>query len=64
MKAMYSDRRQKLNPLFEVMKTFGDKYGLTIAQIATAYVINKGVTAVCGCRKPYQVEQLKTACDV
>lgn len=34
---------------------------LTVAQVAIAYCVAKGVLPICGCRKPYQIEQLAQA---
>lgn len=34
---------------------------LTVAQVAIAYCVAKDVVPICGCRKPYQVEQLAEA---
>lgn len=58
MKALFGRRRRKLTRLFVEMKRIGDRHGLTIAQVAMAFVAAKGIVPVCGCRKPGQVQQL------
>ncbi len=63
MKAVYSRKRRKLNRLFALMKKIGDRHDMTIPQVAISFVANKGIVPICGCRKPYQVEQLKVAAD-
>lgn len=64
MKFYYNKRRKKLDPLFNVMGEIGNRYNLTIAQVAIAFVANKGIVPICGCRKPYQVKELREAVDV
>ena len=61
MKFIYRKKREKLYPLYREMKKVGQAHQLTIAQIATCYVANKGIIPVCGCRKPYQILQLAKA---
>lgn len=58
MKAIYSRKRRKLNRLFALMKKVADRHDMTIPQVAIAFVANKGIVPICGCRKPYQVKQL------
>ena len=64
IKLLYNNRRKKLEPLFEVMEEIGNYYNITIAQVAIAFVANKGIVPVCGCRKPYQIKELKEAVDI
>lgn len=54
----------KLGPLYETMGEVGGDHGLSVAQVAVAYCVAKGVVPVCGCRKPYQVEQLVQGAEV
>ncbi len=61
MKAIYSRKRKKLDRLFALMKEVADSHELTIAQVAISFVANKSIVPICGCRKPYQVEQLSVA---
>ena len=63
MKAIYSRKRRKLSRLFALMTEVGQRHDLTIPQVAISFVVNKGIVPICGCRKPYQVEQLGTAAD-
>ena len=63
MKAIYSRKRRKLNRLFSLMKEVGESHDLTIPQVAISFVANKGIVPICGCRKPYQVEQLGIAAN-
>lgn len=63
MKAIYSRKRRKLNRLFALMEQVGAEHDMTIPQVAISFVANKGIVPICGCRKPYQVEQLGVAAD-
>ena len=63
MKAIYSRKRRKLDRLFALMQEVGERHNLTIPQVAISFVANKGIVPICGCRKPYQVEQLGAAAD-
>lgn len=63
MKAIYSRKRRKLNHLFTLMKEVGKNHDLTIPRVAISFVANKGIVPICGCRKPYQVEQLGVAAN-
>ena len=64
IKMLYNNRRKKLEPLFEVMEEIGNYYNITIAQVAIAFVANKGIVPICGCRKPYQIKELKEAVNI
>ncbi len=61
MKAIYGGKRKKLDRLFAAMQEVGDAHGMTIPQVAVCFVANKGIVPICGCRKPYQVEELAAA---
>ena len=63
MKAIYSRKRRKLNRLFALMKKVAERHDMTIPQVAISFVANKGIVPICGCRKPYQVEQLGAAAN-
>lgn len=63
LKAIYSRRRRKLNRLFALMQKVAKGHDMTIAQVAISFVANKGIVPICGCRKPYQVEQLGIAAN-
>lgn len=52
---------KRLQLLFRAMEEVGEAHGLSVAQVAVAYCASKGVVPICGCRKPYQVEQLAQA---
>ncbi len=58
MKLIFSRKRRKLYSLYKVMATIGRNHGLKIPQVAMCYVSSKGLVPICGCRKPYQVEEL------
>ncbi len=59
MKVMFNRKKKKLMPLYEEMEQVGSKYELSIPQVAMAYCVSKGIVPICGCRKPYQVEELE-----
>lgn len=64
MGRMFQAKVRRLGPLFDAMREVGSAHALTVTQVALAYCASKGVVPVCGCRKPYQVEQLARALDV
>ena len=47
-----------------VIEKVVERHDMTIAQVAISFVANKGIVPICGCRKPYQVEQLGTAANI
>ena len=48
---------------FALMKKVAERHDMTIPQVAISFVANKGIVPICGCRKPYQVEQLGVAAN-
>jgi aryl-alcohol dehydrogenase-like predicted oxidoreductase len=58
MGLMYRRRTKKLKPLIELMNIIGKKYNISTAQTAVVYCLTKGIVPLCGCRKPYQIDQL------
>ncbi len=40
---------------------FGKRHDLKIPQVAMAFCAAKGIVPICGCRKPYQIDDLATA---
>lgn len=64
MKLVFSGKKKKLRPLYAAMNRVGKRHDITIPQVAEAFVANKGIVPICGCRKPYQVEQLYEAVNV
>lgn len=63
MKLVFAGKRRKLYPLYKEMQIIGKKHRITMAQVAMSYVSSKGLIPICGCRKPYQIEQLKEAAE-
>ena len=61
MKLIFSGKKKKLHPLYAAMDRVGKRHNITIPQVAEAFCANKGIVPICGCRKPYQVEQLYEA---
>ena len=61
MKIIFNRKKKKLRPLYDMMEDIGNRHNLTIPQVAMSFCSSKGIIPVCGCRKPYQVEQLATA---
>lgn len=66
-----SQRGETYNPLLPqierlvaVMRTVGDKYGITPAQVALAWAIAKGTTPIIGVTKPAQVQDAIRAMQV
>jgi len=64
LRLIFRRRRRKLKPLYKTMNNIGRKYNVTAPQIAIAYCSSKGIVPICGCRKPYQVEQLGEAVKI
>ena len=44
--------------MIELMNIIGKKYNISTAQTAVVYCLTKGIVPLCGCRKPYHIEQL------
>ena len=61
MKLIFAGKRRKLAPLYRELQEIGGSHRITAAQVAMAYVANKGIIPICGCRKPYQIKQLYEA---
>lgn len=64
MKLMFNRKKRKLHSLYQLMEKVGEAHGITIPQVAMAFCSSKGIVPVCGCRKPYQVDQLLDAVSV
>ena len=64
MKLLFSRKRKKLEPLYELMEEIGESHNLKAPQVAISYVSSKGIVPICGCRKPYQVTDLAEAVKV
>lgn len=64
MKIYFNRKKKKLRPLYELMEKIGDNHKLTVPQVAMSFCSSKGIVPVCGCRKPYQVEQLEAAVNI
>ena len=57
-------KAKKFMPLYQVMKQIGEKYGLSISQVAIAYYESKGVVPMCGCRRAKRVKELAEASQI
>jgi len=64
MKLIFSRKKRRLHSLFEVMEKVSKNHNITIPQVAMAFCVTKGIVPICGCRKPYQVEQLFEASTI
>ena len=64
MKLLFDGKKRKLRPLYVLMNKIGKRHGITIPQVAMAFCASKGIVPICGCRKPYQVEQLAQVADI
>ena len=63
MKMIFSRKKRKLHSLYVLMNKIGKRHNITIPQVAMSFVSSKGIVPICGCRKPYQVEQLYVAAN-
>ena len=61
MKIMFNRKKRKLYSLYVLMNKVARHHNITIPQVAMSFVSSKGIVPICGCRKPYQVEQLYEA---
>ncbi|MCM1008149.1 MAG: aldo/keto reductase [Ruminococcus flavefaciens] len=66
-----SARAKVFNPMLpqievitEELKRVADSHGVSAAQIATAYAVNKGVLPILGVTKVYQVEEAAKMADI
>ena len=64
MKLVYTNRQSRLLPLYKKMYVIGKRHGLAPAQVAMSFCSSKGIIPICGCRKPYQAQQLFDAVNV
>lgn len=64
MKILFNRKKRKLHSLYVLMNKIGKRHEITIPQVAMSFVSSKGIVPICGCRKPYQVEQLYVATNV
>lgn len=64
MKLLFRHKRRKLVPLYQKMQEIGKKHRLTAAQVAMSFCSSKGIIPICGCRKPYQAQELAEAVSV
>ena len=64
MKLIFEPQKRKMSGLYKVMIDIGRKHNISVPQVAIAFVANKGIVPICGCRKPKQVEELVNAVEV
>lgn len=64
MKLIFRNKRRNLAPLYRNMQGVGKAHGLTAAQVAMSFCSSKGLVPICGCRKPYQAQELAQAVSV
>ena len=64
MKLIFNRKKRRLHHLYVLMNKIGKRHGLTIPQVAVAFCSSKGIVPICGCRKPYQAEDLAAAVRV
>ena len=60
----YNPLLPQIEKLVAVMRTVGDKYDITPAQVALAWAITKGTTPIIGVTKPSQVQDAVRAMQV
>ena len=60
----YNPLLPQIEQLVAVMRTVGDKYGITPAQVALAWAIAKGTTPIIGVTKSSQVQDIAQALKV
>jgi len=55
---------EKMESLFVALRELSQTYGVTVAQLATAWAINKGTIPIVGVTKVAQVEEAAQAADI
>ena len=60
----YNPLLPQIEKLVAVMRTIGNKYGITPAQVALAWAIAKGTTPIIGVTKPSQVQDAVRAMQI
>ncbi|MFQ7265294.1 MAG: aldo/keto reductase [Paraprevotella clara] len=60
----YNPLLPQIEKLVAVMRTIGNKYGITPAQVALAWAITKGTTPIIGVTKPSQVQDAVRAMQI
>lgn len=60
----YNPLLSQIEKLVAVMRTVGNKYGITPAQVALAWAIAKGTTPIIGVTKPAQVQDAVRAMQI
>lgn len=60
----YNPLLSQIEKLVAVMRTIGNKYGITPAQVALAWAIAKGTTPIIGVTKPSQVQDAVRAMQI
>ena len=61
MKLIFNGKKRKLHTLYVLMNKVGKRHDLKIPQVAMAFCAAKGIVPICGCRKPYQIDDLAAA---
>ena len=61
MKLIFNGKKRKLHSLYVLMNKVGKRHDLKIPQVAMAFCAAKGIVPICGCRKPYQIDDLAAA---
>lgn len=54
----------KIEPLLSLLKEIACKYGVDVAEIATAYAINKGTTPIIGVTKTHHIDSIVKASKI
>ncbi|GKX65211.1 aldo/keto reductase [Inconstantimicrobium mannanitabidum] len=54
----------EIEALIDTMKNIGDKYNVSVSQIAMAWAIAKGTTPIIGVTKPSHVEEATKAAEI
>lgn len=60
----YNPLLPQIEKLVAVMRTLGERYGITPAQVALAWAIAKGTTPIIGVTKPAQVKDAVKAAEI
>ena len=64
MKFFMNRQKRKMREMYKVMIAVAKRHDITVAQVAEAYCVNKGIVPICGCRKPKQVSELAEAVNI
>lgn len=62
--SVFNPKMDNIEVITAEMKKVADTHGVSVAQIATAYAVSKGILPIIGVTKMYQVEEAATTAEI